>query len=82
MVTNLRTPEGETQIMIKDIVANLLVGSSRDVATDFAVSVAVIFDAHLTGVAFLYEPLVPASDRYGFPPEVIQSQKRRRQRPP
>jgi len=61
--------------MIKDIVANLSVGTSRDVATDFAVSVATTFDAHLTGVAFLYEPLVPVTDRYGFPSEVIQSQR-------
>ena len=61
--------------MITDIVANLSVDSSRDVATDFAVSVATTFDAHLTGVAFLYEPLVPVTDRYGFPSEVIQSQR-------
>ena len=61
--------------MIKDIVVNLSVGTSRDVATDFAVSVATTFDAHLTGVAFLYEPLVPVTDRYGFPSEVIQSQR-------
>jgi nucleotide-binding universal stress UspA family protein len=57
--------KGENEIMIKDIVANLSVGASRDVATDFAVSVAATFGAHLTGLAFLYEPLAPVAD--GFP---------------
>ena len=61
--------------MIKDIVANLAVGISRDVATDFAVSVAAILDSHLTGIAFRYEPLVPLTDRYGFPAEVMESQR-------
>ena len=61
--------------MIKDIVANLAVGVSRDVATDFAVSAAAMLDSHLTGIAFRYEPLVPLTDRYGFPAEVMDSQR-------
>lgn len=62
--------------MIKDIVANLAVGGGRDVASDFAVSVAGAFDAHLTGVAFRYEPLVPVMvDMYGIPVDVIESQR-------
>jgi nucleotide-binding universal stress UspA family protein len=67
--------KGENEIMIKDIVANLSVGVSRDVATDFAVSVAAALDSHLTGIAFRYEPLVPLTDRYGFPAEVMESQR-------
>ena len=67
--------KGENEIMIKDIVANLSVGVSRDVATDFAVSVAATLDSHLTGIAFRYEPLVPLTDRYGFPAEVMDSQR-------
>jgi nucleotide-binding universal stress UspA family protein len=59
--------------MIKDIVANLSVGTSRDVVADFAVSVAATFDAHVTGLAFLYEPLAPVTD--GFPAEAMQSQR-------
>jgi nucleotide-binding universal stress UspA family protein len=55
--------------MIKDIIANLAVGTARDVAGDFAVSVASTFDAHLTGLVFLYEPLD------GFPAEAMQSQR-------
>jgi nucleotide-binding universal stress UspA family protein len=65
--------KGENEIMIKDIVANLSVGASRDVAPDFAVSVAATFDAHLTGVAFRYEPLAPVAD--GFPAKAMQSQR-------
>ena len=61
--------------MIKDIVANLSVGISRDVATGFAVSVAATLDSHVTGIAFCYEPLVPLTDRYGFPAEVMDSQR-------
>jgi nucleotide-binding universal stress UspA family protein len=57
--------------MIKDIVANLSVGRSRDVTTDFAVSVAATFKAHLAGVAFLYEPLIPAGDMSGIPVNII-----------
>jgi nucleotide-binding universal stress UspA family protein len=47
--------------MIKDIVVNLSVGAKRDVATDFAVSVAAAFEAHLAAVALVYEPVVPGS---------------------
>jgi nucleotide-binding universal stress UspA family protein len=61
--------------MIKDIVANLSVGISRDVATEFAVSVAATLESHVTGIAFRYEPLVPLTDRYGFPAEVMDSQR-------
>ncbi len=62
--------------MIKDIVVNLSVGPARDVATDFAVSVAGTFDAHLVGIAFRYDPLIPVMiDRYGIPADVIESQR-------
>ena len=62
--------------MIKDILVNLPVEGSRDVVTSFAVSVAARFGAHLTGVAFLYEPLMPVMvDMYGVPPGIIESQR-------
>jgi nucleotide-binding universal stress UspA family protein len=62
--------------MIKDIVVNLSFGPARDVATDFAVSVAATFDAHLSGIAFRYDPLVPVmADMYGIPSDVIESQR-------
>ncbi|MCC6779067.1 MAG: universal stress protein [Hyphomicrobiales bacterium] len=62
--------------MIKDVVVNLSVGASSDVATDFAASVAATFNAHLAGIAFVYEPLLPMIDMYGIPPDVIETQRR------
>jgi nucleotide-binding universal stress UspA family protein len=47
-----------SQAMIKDIVVNLSVGKPRDVAGDFAISLASAFEAHLSGIAFAYEPVV------------------------
>ncbi len=41
------------KIMIKDIVANLSLRDSPDVAVHFAVSVAAAFNAHVAGSAFL-----------------------------
>jgi nucleotide-binding universal stress UspA family protein len=70
-----RGVQGCGSIMIKDIVANLSVGVSRDVATEFAVSVAATLDSRVTGIAFRYEPLVPVTDRYGFPTEVMDAQR-------
>ena len=62
--------------MIKDILVNLPVEGSRDVVTCFAVSGAARFGAHLTGIAFLYEPLMPIMvDMYGVPPGIIESQR-------
>lgn len=46
--------------MIKDIVVNLTFDSARDVARDYAVSIADTFKAHLAGVVFDYEPVYPA----------------------
>jgi hypothetical protein len=40
--------------MIKDIVVNLNVGAEANWASDYAISVAAAFNAHLTGSVFLY----------------------------
>jgi nucleotide-binding universal stress UspA family protein len=62
--------------MIKDLVVNLSRHDSRDVAMEFAVSTAAVFNAHLAGVAFVYDPIVPAmADMYGMPAQVIESQR-------
>ena len=47
--------------MIKSILVNLDTSSARDAARDYAISVADLFEAHLTGVAFAYEPVNPGS---------------------
>jgi nucleotide-binding universal stress UspA family protein len=62
--------------MIKDIVVNLGVGSRPGPAGDFAVSVAAAFEAHLAGVAFLYDPIVPVSAAGYIPADVIALEER------
>jgi nucleotide-binding universal stress UspA family protein len=62
--------------MIKDIVVNLSVGEKASPAGDYAVSVATSFDAHLAGIAFLYDPIVPVSGAGYIPAEVIETQER------
>jgi nucleotide-binding universal stress UspA family protein len=62
--------------MIKDIVVNLSVGEAGAFAGDYAVSVASVIDAHLTGIAFVYDPIVPVAATGYIPPEVIEAQQR------
>ena len=45
--------------MIKDIIVNLEHDASRDSARDYAISIAELFDAHIAGIAFAYEPILP-----------------------
>jgi nucleotide-binding universal stress UspA family protein len=47
--------------MVKDILVNLTIDAKQDPVANYAVVVAAAFDAHLTGVAFAYEPLMPGS---------------------
>jgi len=44
--------------MIKDVLVNLSVGKPRDVAGDFAISVANSFQAHLSAIAFAFDPAI------------------------
>jgi len=60
--------------MIKDLIVNLGLGES-DPAGDFAVSVADMFGAHVMGVAFAYDPVIPGSVMGGIPPEFIETQR-------
>ena len=62
--------------MIKDILVNLGVGEQANAASDYAVSVAAAFDAHLAGIAFLYDPIVPLSGAGYIPADVIEAQER------
>lgn len=52
--------------MINDIVVNLSVAKHNDVAGDFAISVASLFGAHLSAVAFAYTAPIAAMGE-GFP---------------
>jgi nucleotide-binding universal stress UspA family protein len=60
--------------MIKDLVANLSIGG-RDVAGPFAISVADAFGAHVAGVAFSYEPIIPPTVMGGVPAAFIDEQR-------
>jgi len=61
--------------MPKDLVVNLMVAGSRDAATSYAISIAKTFDAHLAGIAFAYEPVLPAIVGGGIPESVIEEQR-------
>jgi nucleotide-binding universal stress UspA family protein len=62
--------------MIKDIVVNLSIGEKPGPACDYAVSLAAAFNAHLAGIAFLYDPIVPVSGAGYIPADVIEMQER------
>jgi len=61
--------------MIKDILVNLNVTGEGGPAGDYAISVAAALQAHLTGIAFVYDPIVPVSGTGYIPAEVIESQE-------
>ena len=61
--------------MIKDIIVNLSVTKEGSVVGKYAVSVAAALEAHLTGVAFIYDPVVPISGAGYIPAEVIETQR-------
>jgi nucleotide-binding universal stress UspA family protein len=60
--------------MIKDLVVNLGLGE-HDPAGQYAVSMGEMFEAHVLGVAFAYEPVVPGSVMGAIPPEFIETQR-------
>jgi nucleotide-binding universal stress UspA family protein len=61
--------------MIKDLVVNLTGGGPQDFAADYAVSIAKTFGAHIGGVAFVYEPVIPGSLLGGIPVDLIEAQR-------
>jgi len=61
--------------MLKDIVVNLTGGAPQDFAADYAVSLAQLFEAHIAGVAFIYEPVIPGTVLGGIPTDLIDAQR-------
>jgi nucleotide-binding universal stress UspA family protein len=61
--------------MVKDVVVNLTGGNSQDFAADYAISVAETFGAHITGIGFIYEPVIPGSLLGGVPTDLIDLQR-------
>jgi nucleotide-binding universal stress UspA family protein len=60
--------------MIKDIVVNLGLGA-HDPAGEFAISLADTFKAHVLGVGFVYDPVIPGAVMGGIPPQFIETQR-------
>src|SRR5437588_11344338 len=61
--------------MIKDIIVNLSVARNGSNVGNYAVSAAAALQAHLTGIAFIYDPVVPSSGTGYIPADVIESQR-------
>src|SRR4051794_7577482 len=61
--------------MIKDLLVNLTVGAARDYAGEYALSVAQAFEAHIAGIAFAYEPVLPPTIVGGIPANYIEAQR-------
>jgi nucleotide-binding universal stress UspA family protein len=61
--------------MVKDVVVNLTGGHPQDFAADFAISLGSTFGAHVAGVAFIYEPVIPGDMLGGIPTDLIEVQR-------
>lgn len=61
--------------MIKDIVVNLSIASEHDPAADYAVSIGAAFEAHVTGVVFIYDPVIVPTVLDGVSSEWISAQR-------
>jgi nucleotide-binding universal stress UspA family protein len=61
--------------MVKDVLVNLTGGQPQDFAADYAISIAKNFGAHIVGVGFIYEPIIPGSVLGGVPTDLIEVQR-------
>src|ERR1700752_4506058 len=65
--------------MIKEIVVNLTLATplapAHNPAASYAVSLAEAFEAHVTGIAFAYEPVIAPEVMGGTPAAVIDTQR-------
>jgi nucleotide-binding universal stress UspA family protein len=61
--------------MWKDIVVNLSVTSDDSSAADYAVALGKAYGAHVSGIAFAYEPALPVVDTGGMSPALMEDQR-------
>jgi nucleotide-binding universal stress UspA family protein len=61
--------------VIKDLVVNLTVGADRDAAAQFAVSIAQAFEAHITGIAFAFDPIITPTVMDGLSAAWVDTQR-------
>lgn len=61
--------------MIKDIVVNIALARAHDPAAAYAISVAQTLEAHVTGVVFVYDPVISPSIMDGVSADWIEAQR-------
>jgi nucleotide-binding universal stress UspA family protein len=61
--------------VIKDVVVNLAERGRQDFAADYAVSLGATFGAHVVGIAFIYDPVIPNGALGGIPVDLIEMQR-------
>ncbi len=61
--------------MIKDVLVSLAGHGPQDFVTNYAVSLGASFGAHLVGIAFAYDPVIPDGALGGIPVDVIEVQR-------
>jgi nucleotide-binding universal stress UspA family protein len=61
--------------MIKDLMVNLTVGTDRDPAAQFAISIAAEFEAHIAGIAFAYDPVITPAVMDGLSATWVDAQR-------
>lgn len=61
-------------IVIKDVVVNLT-GAAQAATVNYAISVATTFEAHIAGIAFVYDPVIPGTVLGGVPTDLIEAQR-------
>src|SRR5258708_20625848 len=61
--------------MLKDVVVNISGRGPRDFAAEYATSIAATFGAHIAGISFLYEPVIPDGTLGGIPVDLIELQR-------
>jgi nucleotide-binding universal stress UspA family protein len=61
--------------MIKDLVVHLAAGPKPDPAGPFAISIAQAVGAHVSAVAFSYDPVIPPTIMGTIPASLIESQR-------
>ena len=62
--------------MIKDIILALNIGSFRDPARDYAISVTQAFNAHIAAIGFAYAPVLPPVDGVSAVPfDIIDAER-------
>jgi nucleotide-binding universal stress UspA family protein len=61
--------------LIKDLAVNLAPVAERDPATEFAISIAEAFEAHIAGISFAYEPIITPTVMDGLSAAWIDTQR-------